>query len=100
MSTVPDSRKASFRYGYREVRRKLPDGRVRGKRVPLTLADVLHPRFGDVHVLTDPHTDDRTYLRDVHKARYAEDDSVAVFSDCGIFWDVPRLRHHIAPTSP
>ncbi|MFI5454269.1 MAG: Uma2 family endonuclease [Isosphaerales bacterium] len=99
MSTVPrrsspSDTKPSFRYGYREVRVKQPNGRVKFKRVPLTLRDVLHPRFGDVHVLSDPHADDCNYLRSVLKDRYAADRSVAVFSDCGIFWDVPRLGHH------
>ena len=97
MSTVPDRRTkaptqpatprparrrslagaASFRYGYREVRKKLPTGRIAWERVPLTLEDVLHPQFGDVHVLSDPHTDDCTYLRDVLKDRYAHDESTA-----------------------
>jgi colicin import membrane protein len=86
--------KASFRYGYREVRKKLPNGEVAWKRIPLTLDDVLHPRFGDVHVLGDPHGDDCNYLKIVLKARYADDPSVVIFSDTGIFWDVPELRHH------
>jgi Uma2 family endonuclease len=86
--------KASFQYGYREVRKKLPNGRSRWERVPLTLEDVLHPQFGDVHVLSDPHDDDCNYLKDVLKDQYAEDRSVVIFSDCGIFWDVPRLKHH------
>jgi len=99
MSTVPkrsspSDTKPSFRYGYREVRVKLPNGRVKFKRVPLTLRDVLHPRFGDVHVLSDPHDDDCNYLKDVLKDRYAAVRSVVVFSDCGIFWDVPGLGHH------
>jgi Uma2 family endonuclease len=85
---------ASFRYGYREVKKKLPNGRIAWERVPLTLEDVLHPEFGDVHVLSDPHADDRMYLRIVLKDRYAGDPSVVVLSDCGIFWDIPRLRHH------
>jgi Uma2 family endonuclease len=90
----PRAGKASFRYGYRDVRKKLPDGRYQWVRVPLTLDDVLHPRFGDVHVLGDPHGDDCNYLKYVLKARHAGDRSVAVFSDCGIFWDIPGLRHH------
>jgi Uma2 family endonuclease len=90
----PRAGQASFEYGYREVRRKLPNGRYRWERVPLTLEDVLHPQLGDVHVLSDPHADDCTYLRVVLKARYAEDHSVVVFSDCGIFWDIPGLDHH------
>jgi colicin import membrane protein len=87
----PRSReKASFRYGYRYVRKKLANGRIDFERVPLTLDDVLHPQFGDVHVLSDPHGDDCNYLRYVLKDRYVGDRSVVVFSDCGIFWDVPR----------
>jgi hypothetical protein len=31
---------ASFRYGYREVKKKLPNGKVDCERVPLTLEDV------------------------------------------------------------
>jgi colicin import membrane protein len=86
--------KASFAYGYREVCKKLPDGRSRWVRLPLTLDDVLHPRLGDVHLLSDPHTDDCTYLRTVLKAQSADDPSVVVLSDCGIYWDIPGLRHH------
>jgi Uma2 family endonuclease len=98
MSTVHDRRnrrgKASFDYGYRELYKKLPNGGYRWVRVPLTLEDVLHPRFGDVHMLGDPHNNDCTYLKDGLKARYAADPSVVVLSDCGIYWDVPGLRHH------
>ena len=98
MSTVHDRRnqrgKASFDYGYREQRKKLPNGGYRWVRVPLTLEDVLHPRFGDVHMLGDPHDDDCNYLKDGLKARFAVDASCVVLSDCGIYWDIPGLRHH------
>ncbi len=110
MSTIPDSRtttkarssrtrpprydRASFDYGYRYVRKKRRDGGYHWVQSPLTLDDVLHPREGDVHLLGDPHTDDRTYLRVVVKARCANDPSVVVLTDCGIYWDVPGLRHH------
>jgi Uma2 family endonuclease len=97
MSTVPERRaknKASFRYGYREVLKKLAGGREKVVRLPLTLEDVLHPQFGDVHVLSDAHGDDCVYLRDVLRERYKDDPSVVVFHDVGIFWDLPRLKHH------
>lgn len=94
MSTVPEQSRASFAYGYREVRVKLANGRSRWKRVPLTLEDVLHPRFGDVHMLGDPHDDDCNYLKDVLKCRHADRPSVVVLSECGIYWDIPGLRHH------
>jgi colicin import membrane protein len=99
MSTVPRrsppaDTKPSFSYGYREVRVKLPNGRFRFKRVPLTLKDVLHPRFGDVHVLSSAHNDDCNYLKSALTSRLVVDPSAVVFYDCGIFWDIPRLRHH------
>jgi len=109
MSTIPrrshpsptDARKrstrtgrASFEYGYRLVRRPGRNGRAEWQRIPLTLEDVLHPQEGDVHLLSDPHADDCTYSRTVLKDRYAGDQSVAILSDCGIYWDTPRLKHH------
>jgi colicin import membrane protein len=91
----PRSRnEASFRYGYRYQRKKLPNGRVDYEMVPLTLEDVLHPQFGDVHVLGDPHVHDCTYLLNVLEDRFAGDRSVKVLSDCGIYWDKPGLKHH------
>ena len=94
MSTVPERSKASFAYGYREVRVRLPDGRSRWKRVPLTLEDVLHPRFGDVHMLGDPHLTIAPTSGPSSRPGTPTTASVAVFSDCGIYWDIPRLRHH------
>jgi Uma2 family endonuclease len=85
---------ASFEYGYRLVPRPGRNGRTEWQRIPLTLHDVLHPREGDVLVLSDPHADDCTYLRIVLKDRYAAERSVAVLSDCGIYWDIPGLEHH------
>jgi len=85
---------ASFGYGWRYVRKKLPNGKIDFEMVPLTLEDLLHPQFGDVHVLSDAHGDDCIYLKDVNKDRYRDDPSVVVFSDCGIYWDKPGLKHH------
>jgi hypothetical protein len=45
-------------------------------------------------LLSDPHTDDCTYSRYVLKDRYATDETVAVLTDCGIYWDIPGLAHH------
>jgi colicin import membrane protein len=86
--------KASFRYGYRYQRKKLPDGRVELEMVPLTLYDVLHPRDGDCHLPSDAHVHDCKYLLNVLEDRFARDQSVKVLSDCGIYWDKPGLEHH------
>jgi len=88
------SGRASFEYGYRLVRHPGKNGRAEWRRIPLTLEDVLHPQEGDVHVLSDPHADDCTYSRTVLKDRYDGNPSVAVLSDCGIYRDIARLKHH------
>lgn len=90
----PRSGKASFDYGYRDIPKKLPNGEYEMVRIPLTLEDVLHPLMGDKHVLGDPHDEDCHYLKAVLKDRFAHDRTFVVFSDCGIFWDRPGLKHH------
>jgi colicin import membrane protein len=84
----------SFRYGYRYVPTKLPNGKEGFDKVPLTLEDVLHPQFGDVHLLSSAHSVDCKYLHDVLAALLADDPTAGVLADVGIFWDVPRLEHH------
>ena len=93
---LPDTSKpfASLKYGWRDVPKRLADGRIKVERVPLTLDDVVHPQFADIHVLSDAHDDDCSYMKDVLKDRYRDDASVVVFSDCGIFWDKPGLQQH------
>ncbi len=94
MSAETSDGEASFEFGYRDVLKKLPNGPCRLVRVPLTLDDVLHPREGDVHEHTASHDDDLLYLRSVLKSRFSDDRSVMVFSNCGIYWDIPGLKHH------
>jgi hypothetical protein len=52
-ATPPDP----YRYGWRPVERWREDGTVSVERVPLTLADVLHPREGDQVPENDVHPD-------------------------------------------
>src|SRR5712692_5232607 len=99
MSTVPRRRGLSptdrFRYGWRYVPQKDAQGReVDWVQVPLTREDVLHPREGDYIVESDAHDDDCAYLKNVFRARLADDPHALVLSDCGIYWDIPALRHH------
>jgi Uma2 family endonuclease len=90
----PRSDQASFAYGWRDVPRPGRNGRTQWDRIPLTLEDVLHPQEEDVILASDPHADDCTYLRNVAKDRHADDDTVAILTDCDIYWDIPGLRHH------
>jgi Uma2 family endonuclease len=100
MSTVSRSRAPKslppepdpFRYGWRYVRVEHPDGKVTFDQVPLTLEDVLHPEVGDFIVQTDGHDSDLNYLKDVFKARLANDPTKAVISDCRVDWNLPGVK--------
>jgi Uma2 family endonuclease len=93
-SPGPPPDRDPFRYGWRYVRRTLPDGRVVVDEVPLTPEDVLHPQEDDVIPENRVHEPDRRYLSDVFHARYAKEPQVVVLSDCLVDWGVPGLRSH------
>ena len=54
-----------FRYGWRYVPTKLPDGTVELEQVPLTLEDLLHPEPEDVKPVRTRHEMDCAYLAGV-----------------------------------
>lgn len=83
-----------FRYGWRYVKRVLPDGSVDFDRIPLSLEDVLHPEFEDVMPQASPHDWDRVYLTYIFDRQIAHDPSALVLGDVLVFWDVPGLRQH------
>ncbi len=51
-----------FYYGWRNVRRRYPNGREVLEQVPLTLDDVLHPQDGDFVIQNDDHQQMCVYL--------------------------------------
>jgi Uma2 family endonuclease len=83
-----------FRYGWREVPRTLPDGRVEWEQVPLTLEDVLHPQEGDVIPERPYHSGERAYLYEVCKSRADRIPDGVIFSDCLINWGVAGMGNH------
>lgn len=85
-------RKDPFRYGWRYVRRVLPDGSEAFEQVPLTVEDVLHPQEGDFHVLTDEHNDDCAYLK--YALRKHLGSKALVLSDHRVDWGKPGVEPH------
>jgi colicin import membrane protein len=81
-----------YRYGWRYVCVRRPDGTETFDQVPLTLEDVLHPELGDFIVQTDSHDDDLAYLKSAFKLRLANDPRAAVTSDCLVDFNVPGIR--------
>ena len=100
MSTVSTSRPAKppldesdpFRYGWRYVTVRGPDGTETLDQVPLTLEDVLFPETGDFIVQTDLHDTDSSYLKYVFNARLAGDPQAVAVSDCRVDWNIPGVR--------
>ncbi len=101
MSTITDSKKKvtlpppddPFYYGWRDINRRLPDGTLVHEQIPLTLEDCLHPQEGDYIVESDLHDHILSYFATVLRARYADDPTVLVLSDTGVYWDDPELEH-------
>jgi Uma2 family endonuclease len=81
-----------YRYGWRYVRRQLPDGGEVLDQVPLTLEDVLYPEVEDFHVHSKAHEDTCTYLSNVFNAYLKDDPTAVVLDDVRVAWDVPGLR--------
>jgi hypothetical protein len=95
MSTAtrhPDVPSDPYRYGWRYVRVKHPDGTESFDQVPLTLEDVLFPQMEDFIVHSDWHLDDILYLRVVFRGRLARNPTAAVTSDCLVDFNIPGLR--------
>jgi Uma2 family endonuclease len=83
-----------FRYGWRDVIRRQPDGSVTRLQLPLTLWDLLHPQEDDKIVNSTRHAEECRYLASALNSRYREDKRVLVLNDTGVYWHVPGLEHH------
>jgi colicin import membrane protein len=87
-----DSQADPFRYGWRHVVRKLPDGRVELDQIPLTLEDLLFPEEGDFAVQYPSHINDCFHLKIIFDAWLAGDPEALVLSDCRVDWNLPGVR--------
>jgi Uma2 family endonuclease len=83
-----------YRYGFRYVRRRQPDGTETLETVPLTLHDVLHPQEDDHVVENSRHERHRRYFHDVFEKQLARRPTLLSLSDCRIDWDRPDVRPH------
>ncbi|MEW5985184.1 MAG: Uma2 family endonuclease, partial [Chloroflexota bacterium] len=81
-------------YGWREMPRITPEGELRWERLPLTLADILHPQVGDFRVHTDDHQRACVYLYDVLRAWLAKDPHAVVLHDTRVSWGVDGPEPH------
>jgi Uma2 family endonuclease len=90
-SSAPEQQ---FPYGWRDVRRTLPDGREDLVQVALTLEDVLHPQEGDVIPENTDHDADCIYLATVFRDRPLSPPFAFVSRDLLVDWSVEGIRNH------
>ncbi len=81
-------------YGWRDVCVTLPNGEQQWQRIPLTLADVLHPQEEDMLMPTEEHQRWRNYLYSVMTALLMDQPAAIVLSDTNVAWDVPDIAPH------
>jgi Uma2 family endonuclease len=84
-----------FRYGWRFVKKLLPDGSTDLVQVPLTLEDVLHPQEDDQIPERPQQHLDAVYLDPILRVR-AQERLVdpLVLGDCLVAWGVRGIRNH------
>jgi colicin import membrane protein len=90
--TPPEPDDDPYRYGWRFVRVKNPDGSFREEQVPLAENDLLFPRTGDFIVQSQGHIQDVAYLFSVFGSQVAGDPSAAVISDCRVNFNLPKVK--------
>jgi Uma2 family endonuclease len=90
----PGSPEDPFRYGWRYVKRVLPDGRVELDQVPLTLEDTLHPEEEDEIPVRSLHQIHCRFLADVLEDRPLPEPVWQVTADLRIDWGVEGIRPH------
>jgi Uma2 family endonuclease len=81
-----------FRYGWRYVVRKQPDGRIVTEPVPLTLEDLLFPQEDDFEVHYASHDEYCHFLKAIFQSRVDHDPMGKVLADCRVRFDVPGLK--------
>jgi Uma2 family endonuclease len=80
-----------FRYGWRPRLVHLPGDKVEEQRIPLTVADLLDPQFGDVILEGVPHAKISSFLYVLLVVHYEKDTGVLVTHDVKMVWGIPGL---------
>jgi Uma2 family endonuclease len=91
-AVVPPADLDRYRYGWRYVYHRRPDGSVEIEEKPLTLEDVLHPQEGDVIPENTFHEPERGYLTWSFRDRLDRVPRGQVLSDCLLDFNVAGLR--------
>ncbi len=93
---TPPAKEDPFRYGWRFVKRQLPDGSEALVQVPLTLEDALHPEESDHISEDDLHSIECRYLAEVFQDRLGRLANGKLLANCLVDWNVP-LQGDTAP---
>ena len=94
MSATTEIKEDIYRFGWRDISTKMPDGTVRTKRIPLTLKDCLYPEEGDVMATGRDHEAIIRYLAGLLERRLDLDAGELVNADCQFRWGHPTIGNH------
>ena len=81
-----------YRYGWRPVPKRRPDGSLHYERMPLSESDFLDPQPGDVMIQGALHWECANDLYDRFKLRYLNDSRMGVFADLKMRWGIAGLE--------
>jgi colicin import membrane protein len=88
----PGSPSDPFRYGWRYVIRRQPNGRLAREQIPLTLEDLLFPEEGDFAVQYRSHVEDCFHLKLVFDSKLGGNPEALVLCDCRVDYNIPGVR--------
>ena len=94
MSAITETPVDIYRYGWRDISTKMPDGTVRAKRMALTLKDCLYPEEGDHMSNNAEHHAISTYLAGALEQALADDAGALVSVDLKFLWGRADMGNH------
>jgi Uma2 family endonuclease len=91
---TPPPKPEPVHYGWRYIKKVLPDGSTDLVEVPLTLEDVLHPQEDDVISERPRQRLDAVYLDPIFRDRSQRLPGGLALADCLVDWGVPGIGNH------
>ena len=94
MSAITETPPDIYRYGWRDISTKMPDGTVRTTRMALTLKDCLYPEEGDHMSNNAEHHDISTYLEGALTQALVGVAGALVSGDLKFLWGRAGMGNH------
>ena len=93
-ATATKQNESDWSLGWRFESVRTANGREDLVRIPLTPEEALHPEEGYVIPVSTAHTDTTIDIRNMLRARYTSQPTMAVFHDLVFEWDHPEIGNY------